>query len=64
MERLPTVGDLVKFKQHCVPDSQCPTAGTVYLAREHWGTFVRLHGVVGLSARENFEIISEVPKEV
>ena len=64
MERLPTVGDLVRFKQHCAPAGlgDC-IADIVYLVSEQWGGFLRLHGEHGMIARDNFEIISEVPKE-
>ena len=62
MERLATVGDLVKFKR-----SSIPAAGyqpmSVYLVSEQWGGFVRLHGRLGMVARDNFEIISEVPRK-
>ena len=54
----------MRFKEHCVPANDCMTAGTVYLVSELWGGFLRLHGILGMVARENFEIISEVPKEV
>jgi len=65
MERLPKVGDLVKFKTHCVPSYKWAERDFVYLVSEHWGCFVRLHSAPSFSiSRDNFEIISEAPKEV
>jgi len=63
MERLATVGDLVKFKRNCIPAAGYQPL-KVYLVSEQWGGFVRLHGRLGMIARDNFEIISEAPKEV
>ena len=64
MERLPTVGDLVRFKEHCAPERPgLSIADIVYLVSEQWGGFLRLHGEHGMIARDNFEIISEAPRK-
>ena len=60
MERLPTVGDLVMFKEHCRPFYD-PAKG-VYLVVHDDGIYVRLHNsggpAEGKIARENFDIVS------
>ena len=68
MEQLPTVGDLVMFKEECRPFYDQRKG--VYLVAHNDGVYVRLNGVCvfgveGLFSRENFDIVSksEVPKE-
>ena len=60
MEELPTVGDLVMFKEHCRPFYDQRKG--VYLVVYDDGRYVRLHDsgapVQGKIARENFDIVS------
>ena len=60
MEELPTVGDLVMFKEHCRPIYD--HLKSVYLVVYDDGRYVRLHDsgapVQGKIARENFDIVS------
>ena len=60
MEELPTVGDLVMFKEHCRPIYGAIKG--VYLVVYDDGRYVRLHDsgapVEGKVSRENFDIVS------
>jgi len=57
-EQLATVGDLVKFKEHCVPWNEWDKRDLVYLVTKlSWGGFIRLHDRLGMVARENFDIV-------
>jgi hypothetical protein len=58
MEELPTVGDLVKFKKHCVPSYNWAQRDFIYLVSGSSGSFLRLHDMSGLVSRENFDIVS------
>tara|TARA_Y100000034_G_scaffold89313_1_gene107449 strand:+ start:331 stop:519 length:189 start_codon:yes stop_codon:yes gene_type:complete len=56
-EQLAIVGDLVRFKERCVPWNEWEKRDLVYLVSEHWGGFIRLHGRLGMHARDNFDIV-------
>ena len=60
MEELPTVGDLVMFKEHCRPIYGAIKG--VYLVVYDDGRYVRLHNcgdrAEGKIARENFDMMS------
>ena len=60
MKQLPTVGDLVMFKEKCRPFYD--PAKDVYLVVYDDGRYVRLHNsggpAEGIVARENFDIVS------
>ena len=60
MKQLPTVGDLVMFKEECRPFYDQRKG--VYLVVHDDGRYVRLHDsggpAEGIVARENFDIVS------
>ena len=59
MEQLPTVGDLVRFKDRCRPTSYiigCPPS-KIFLVSHDDGYYLQLYGEDGLISRENFDIV-------
>ena len=56
MERLPTVGDLVRLKKYC---RRLADDDRVYLVSGKSGEFFRLHGEEGLIAAENFILVGK-----
>ena len=55
------IGDLVKYKAHCIPPTiPTPARDRVYLVSQDCGGFIRLHGLIGLTAKANFDLVRSI----